>query len=157
VPADAFWQAALDADPAIAEYAFERHVVVATPSTLLALLRTVAYAWKQDALATNAQNVLSLGKELHGRLSTMGGHLTRLGRALEGAASAYNQAVGSLETRVLVSARRFADLGVVEGELASPAPVDPRLAMVSAPELVASAADRIVALGDERPGVAVSG
>lgn len=157
VPADAFWQAALDADPALAEYAFDRHVVVATPSTLLALLRTVAYAWKQDALATNAQNVLSLGKELHGRLSTMGGHLTRLGRALEGAASAYNQAVGSLETRVLVSARRFADLGVVEGDLAAPAPVDPRLSMVSAPELVASAAEQLVALDDGRPGAAVSG
>ncbi len=157
VPADAFWLAALDADPALAEYAFERHVVVATPSTLLALLRTVAYAWKQDALATNAQNVLSLGKELHGRLSTMGGHLTRLGRALEGAASAYNQAVGSLETRVLVSARRFADLGVVEGELAAPAPVDPRLSMVSAPELVASATEQLVALDDGRPGAAVSG
>lgn len=157
VPADAFWQAALDADPALAEYAFERQVVVATPSTLLALLRTVAYAWKQDALATNAQNVLSLGKELHGRLSTMGGHLTRLGRALEGAASAYNQAVGSLETRVLVSARRFADLGVVEGDLAAPAPVDPRLSMVSAPELVASATEQLVALDDGRPGAAVSG
>jgi DNA recombination protein RmuC len=156
VPADAFWHAALDADPALAEYAFDRHVVVATPSTLLALLRTVAYAWKQDALATNAQNVLSLGKELHGRLSTMGGHLTRLGRALEGAASAYNQAVGSLETRVLVSARRFADLGVVEGDLCAPAPVDPRLSMVSAPELVASAAEQVVALDDAR-GAARSG
>ncbi len=156
VPADAFWQAALDADPALAEYAFERHVVVATPSTLLALLRTVAYAWKQDALATNAQQVLSLGKELHGRLSTMGGHLTRLGRALEGAAAAYNQVVGSLETRVLVSARRFADLGVVEGDLATPAPVDPRLSMVNAPELVASATDQVVVL-DEARGVATPG
>jgi len=156
VPADAFWQAALDTDPTLAEYAFERHVVVATPSTLLALLRTVAYAWKQDALASNAQQVLSLGKELHGRLATLGGHLTRLGRALDGAASAYNQAVGSLETRVLVSARRFADLGVVEGDLATPPPLDPRLSMVSAPELVASAADQVVALDDAR-GATASG
>ena len=69
--------------------------------TALALLRTVAYAWKQDALAANAQAVLSLGKELHGRLATMGGHLSRLGHALENAATAYNQTVGSLETRVL--------------------------------------------------------
>ncbi len=156
VPADAFWQAALDTDPTLAEYAFERHVVVATPSTLLALLRTVAYAWKQDALASNAQQVLSLGKELHGRLATLGGHLTRLGRALDGAASAYNQAVGSLETRVLVSARRFADLGVVEGDLATPPPLDPRLSMVSAPELVASAAEQVVALDDAR-GATASG
>ena len=152
VPADAFWQAALDADPGLSEYAFDRHVVVATPSTLLALLRTVAYAWKQDALAANAQAVLSLGKELHGRLATMGGHLTRLGRAIEGAATAYNQTVGSLETRVLVSARRFADLGVVEGDLDTPSPVDPRLATVGAPELVASAAEQVVALDDARGG-----
>jgi len=151
VPADAFWQAALDADPALSEYAFDRHVVVATPSTLLALLRTVAYAWKQDALAANAQAVLSLGKELHGRLATMGGHMSKLGRAIEGAAAAYNQTVGSLETRVLVSARRFADLGVVEGDLEMPAAADPRLAAVSAPELVASAAEQVVAL-DERAG-----
>jgi DNA recombination protein RmuC len=151
VPADAFWQAALDADPGLAEYAFDRHVVVATPSTLLALLRTVAYAWKQDALATNAQAVLTLGKELHGRLATMGGHLAKLGRAIGSAADAYNAAVGSLETRVLVSARRFADLGVVEGDLAAPPPVDPRLATVGAPELVASAAEQVVAL-DERTG-----
>jgi len=148
VPADAFWQAALEVDPSLAEYAFGRRVVVATPSTLLALLRTVAYTWKQDALAANAQVVLSLGKELYARLSTMGGHLAKLGRALEGAASAYNQTLGSLETRVLVSARRFADLGVVEGDLTTPAPVDPRLSMVSTPELVASSSDRIVAFDD---------
>jgi DNA recombination protein RmuC len=156
VPADAFWLAALDADPALAEYAFERQVVVATPSTLLALLRTVAYAWKQDALAANAQAVLSLGKELHGRLATMGGHLSRLGRAIENAAAAYNQTVGSLETRVLVSARRFADLGVVEGELEAPPPADPRLATVGAPELVASVTEQVVAI-DEARGRSESG
>ncbi len=150
VPADAFWQAALDADPALAEYAFDRHVVVATPSTLLALLRTVAYAWKQDALAANAQAVLSLGKELHGRLATMGGHLSRLGHALENAATAYNQTVGSLETRVLVSARRFAALGVVEGDLDTLPPVDPRLATVGAAELVASVTEQVVTLDDAR-------
>ena len=150
VPADAFWQAALDTDPALAEYAFDRHVVVATPSTLLALLRTVAYAWKQDALAANAQAVLSLGKELHGRLATMGGHLSRLGHALENAATAYNQTVGSLETRVLVSARRFAALGVVEGELDKLPPVDPRLATVGAAELVASVTEQVVTLDDAR-------
>ena len=156
VPADAFWHAALDEDPALAEYAFDRKVVVATPSTLLALLRTVAYAWKQDALAANAQQVLSLGKELHGRLATMGGHLSRLGRALESAAGAYNQVVGSLETRVLVSARRFADFGVVEGDLPMPAPVDPRLASVSAPELVASVSEQVVSL-DERVAASTPG
>ena len=146
VPADAFWHAALDEDPTLAEYAFDRHVVVATPSTLLALLRTVAYAWKQDALAANAQAVLSLGKELHGRLATMGSHLARLGRAIDATAAAYNQTVGSLETRVLVSARRFADLRVTDADLPAPAPVDPRLTALTAPELLASTDDRLVVL-----------
>jgi DNA recombination protein RmuC len=81
----------------------------------------------------------------------MGGHMSKLGRAIEGAAAAYNQTIGSLETRVLVSARRFADLGVVEGDLEMPSAADPRLASVSAPELVASAAEQVVAL-DERAG-----
>jgi DNA recombination protein RmuC len=155
VPAESFLHAALEQDPAILEYAFERDVVIATPVTLLALLRTVAYAWRQDALASNAQAVLTLGKELHGRLATMGSHLARLGRAIDGAADAYNKTVSSLETRVLVSARRFAELGVVDGDLPTPAPADPRLATLGAPELVASENEQIVeldgrALRDER-------
>lgn len=146
VPAEAFLHAALDLDPTIWEYAAERNVVLATPTTLLALLRTVAYAWRQETLAANAQAVLDLGKQLHGRLATLGGHLSRLGRSLDAAATAYNQTVGSLETRVLVSARRFADLGVVDADLDTPAPVNPRLSSVSAPELLASAQDVLVAL-----------
>ncbi len=137
VPAESFLQAALDQDGALLEYAFERDVVVATPTTLLALLRTVAYAWRQDALAANAQQVLTLGKELHGRIATLGGHLTRLGRALDGAAGAYNATVSSLETRVLVTARRLQDLGVVDGDLPTPPPANPRLSAVGAPELLA--------------------
>ncbi|MDC7119992.1 DNA recombination protein RmuC [Cellulomonas fimi] len=155
VPAESFLHAAADQDPTLVEYAFERNVVLATPVTLLTLLRTVAYAWRQDALASNAQAVLSLGKELHGRLATMGAHLTRLGRAIDSAAGAYNQAVGSLETRVLVSARRFADLHVVDGDLPTPTPVNPQLSVVSAPELVASAEEQIVALDDRVLGEGV--
>jgi DNA recombination protein RmuC len=146
VPAESFWQAAVEQDPGLVEYAFERDVVVATPSTLLALLRTVAYAWRQDRLAGNAQAVLDLGKELHGRLATLGGHVARLGRALDGASAAYNQAVASLETRVLVSARRFAAMGVVDGELVTPAATSVRAAALGAPELVAAAGDRVVVL-----------
>ena len=126
VPAEAFLHAALDQDPAIVERAFEQGVVIATPMTLLALLRTVAYAWKQDALADNAQAVLDLGKELHGRLATFSGHLGKIGRSLDAAAVAYNQSVASLESRVLVSARRFADLQVVDAPLDTPAPVHHR-------------------------------
>lgn len=156
VPAESFLHAAAEQDPTLVEYAFEQNVVLATPVTLLTLLRTVAYAWRQDALASNAQAVLSLGKELHGRLATMGAHLTRLGRAIDSAAGAYNQAVGSLETRVLVSARRFADLHVVDGDLPTPTPVNPQLSVVSAPELVASAEEQFVALDDRVLGDGVA-
>ncbi len=149
VPAESFLHAAAEQDPALIEYAFERNVVIATPTTLLALLRTISYAWRQDALASNAQAVLSLGKELHGRLATMGSHLARLGRAIDSAAGAYNQTVSSLETRVLVSARRFADLQVVDAELPTPQPANPQLSTVSAPELVASA-DELVVMFDGR-------
>jgi DNA recombination protein RmuC len=146
VPAEAFFHAALEQDATIVEYAFEHNVVIATPMTFLALMRTVAYAWRQDALAANAQQVLDLGKELHGRLATMGSHLAKLGRAIDAAAGAYNLTVSSLETRVLVSARRFADLKVVDGDLATPPPANPQLSTVSAPELVASASERVVTL-----------
>lgn len=149
VPAESFMHAAVEVDPGIVEYAFDRQVVLATPSTLLALLRTVAYSWRQEALAANAQAVLTLGKELHGRLATMGGHIAKLGRAIDGAANAYNQTVGSLETRVLVSARRFSDLEVVDEALPSVPTVNPQLSVVTAPELVASAADAVLAF--ERP------
>ena len=132
VPAESFLHAAAEQDPLLIEYAFERNVVIATPTTLLALLRTVSYAWRQDALASNAQAVLSLGKELHGRLATMGSHLAKLGRAIDSAAGAYNQTVSSLETRVLVSARRFADLHVVDGGPADARPRQPAAVRASA-------------------------
>ncbi|GEO34692.1 DNA recombination protein RmuC [Cellulomonas aerilata] len=143
VPVEALLHAALDQDPTLFEYAVERDVVIATPTTLLALLRTVAYAWRQDSLAANAQQVLTLGKELHGRLATLGGHVTRLGRALDSAAGAYNQTVSSLETRVLVTARRFADLDVVDADLPTPPAANPRLSAVSAPELLTCVGDRL--------------
>lgn len=151
VPAEAFLHAALDVDPGIVERAFERNVVIATPMTLLALLRTVSYGWKQDSLAANAQAVLDLGKELHGRIATLGGHVSKLGRTLDQATTAYNQTVASLESRVLVSARRFADLHVVDTELPAPVSVERRLTVVGAPELMASAEDRIVPLDGADP------
>lgn len=156
VPAEAFLHAAVEEDPTLIEYAFEHNVVIATPMTLLAMLRTIAYAWRQDALASNAQAVLSLGKELHGRLATMGSHLAKLGRAIDSAAGAYNQTVSSLETRVLVSARRFADLQVVDGDLTTPQPANPQLSAVSAPELLASASDHVVAFDELGAGATVA-
>jgi len=146
VPAEAFLHAALEADPGLLEHAMARNVVLATPMTLVATLRTIAYAWRQEALATNAQQVLTLGRELHGRLSTLGGHVGRLGRQLDGAVRAYNETVSSLESRVLVSARRLAELKVTDEELEAPAQIDRAARQVQAPELVASHQARVVAI-----------
>ena len=125
VPADAFLDAALRTDPALLEHAFAHNVVLATPSTLVALLRTIAYTWRQDALAANAEAVHELGRELYRRISTMGGHVDRLGRSLGSAVSAYNEAVGSLERRVITTARQMSELGVVgpDAPLHAPAPL----------------------------------
>src|SRR5664279_3522958 len=113
VPADAFLDGALREDPTLLEFAFGKNVVLATPSTLVALLRTIAYSWRQEALAANAEEVHALGRELYQRLATMGGHIDKLGRSLGSAVGSYNQTVSSLESRVLVTARRMTDLKVV--------------------------------------------
>ena len=120
VPAESFLAAALDADPGLLEHAAARHVVLASPTTLIGLLRTVALGWSQAALSEQAREVHRLGRELHARLGTWGGHLDQVGRSLNAAVTAYNGAVGSLETRVLVSARRFEELGVADDALAPP-------------------------------------
>ena len=146
VPADAFLQAALEQEPALFEYAFERNVVLATPSNLIALLRTVGYAWRQEALAANAQKVFDLGRELHGRLATMGRHLNKLGGQLESAVKSYNETVASVESRVLVTARRFTELKVTSDELVAPTQLSTVPKQVQAPELVASATDSLVEL-----------
>ncbi|MET8906806.1 DNA recombination protein RmuC [Micromonospora sp. NPDC004551] len=145
VPADPFLDVALQRDPSLLEHAFARNVVLATPATLVALLRTVAYSWRQEALARNAATVHSLARELYGRLSTLGDHVGKLGGALSGAVTAYNRAVGSLEARVLVSARKLAELGVSDQELAAPAQVELAPRQPQAPELVegvSTSADR---------------
>ncbi|GLZ76339.1 hypothetical protein Afil01_11460 [Actinorhabdospora filicis] len=135
VPADAFLDAALRREPALLEYAFSRDIVLATPATLVAMLRTIAYSWRQDTLARNAAEVHTLAKELYGRLSTMGAHLTRLGASLSASVQAYNKAVGSIETRVLVTARKFAEMGVSKDELAVIDPVELTPRQVRAGEL----------------------
>jgi len=152
VPAEAFLHTALEVDPTLIEHAMEHNVVLATPMTLVAMLRTIAYAWRQDALAANAQQVLTLGRELHGRLSTLGGHVGRLGRQLDGAVRSYNETVSSLESRVLVSARRLAELKVTDAELEPPAQIDRAARQLQAPELVASLGQRVVAIEDASAG-----
>jgi len=136
VPADPFLDAALQHDPALMEHAFRRNVVLATPATLVAMLRTVAYSWRQEALARNAVAVHVLARELYGRLATLGDHVGKLGSSLAGAVTAYNRAVGSLESRVLVSARKLADLGVSDDELATPAQIELAPRQPQAPELL---------------------
>lgn len=149
VPAEPFLSAALDQDPALLEYAFERNVVLATPNTLVALLRTVSYTWRQEAITANAQQVLTLGKELHVRLGVMGGHLSKLGNALSGAVGTYNQTVASLEGRVLVTARRFTDLKVSDSELVSPTLIDLAPRHPQAPELTDELAESVWPRADE--------
>jgi DNA recombination protein RmuC len=125
--------------------------VITTPTTLIALLRTVAYTWRQEALARNAARVHDLGRELHLRLATMGSHVAKLGKAIGGAVDAYNSTVRSLESRVLVTARRFVELEVVSEPLDTPDQVERSPRTVQAVELVASAADSLVALDPGRP------
>ncbi|WP_129667122.1 DNA recombination protein RmuC [Phytoactinopolyspora endophytica] len=157
IPSEVFLNAAIEQTPTLYEYAFEHNVVLATPATLVALLRTIAYTWRQESLAQNAQHVLDLGRELHSRLSTMGGHINKLGRQLDNTVSAYNSTVSSLESRVLVTARKMADLKVVDDDLESASQVERSARHVQAPELVASSDESLVALEriDRRYGVDV--
>jgi DNA recombination protein RmuC len=122
---------------------------VATPSTLIALLRTISYTWRQEALAANAAEVHKLGRDLYTRLSTMGGHIDKLGRSLSSAVGSYNNAVSSLESRVFVTARRMGELGVAERgtELKTPEQVTETPRTTQAPEY---ADQRVVALTKQR-------
>ncbi len=138
VPGEAFLAPALEYDPGLLEHALARRVHIATPTTLVSMLRTIQYAWQQQALSDNARAVFDLGRELYDRLSGLGRHLDKLGRSLTASVGAYNQAVGNLETRVLVSARRLSALGVVDAELTAPEPVSETARPLSAPELVAA-------------------
>jgi DNA recombination protein RmuC len=147
IPGEAFLAPALEHDPGLLEYALGRKVHIATPTTLVTMLRTAQYAWQQEALADNARAVFDLGRELYERLGGLGRHVDQLGRTLTKAVSAYNQTVGSLESRVLVTARRLNDLGVVEGELEPLAPAEAATRALSAPELIASGLAEIAPAG----------
>jgi DNA recombination protein RmuC len=139
LPSEAFFATALELIPDLYDYAASRDVVLATPTTLIALLRAVAYGWRQAALAESAAEVFRLGRELHEKLGLMGNRLDKLGRALRTSVNAYNETIATVEGTVLVRARKFRDLQVSERDLAGLSSVDDPVRQISAGELVENA------------------
>ena len=138
LPGEVFFSAALENDPELIELGVSQNVIVATPTTLIALLRAVAYGWRQETLADNAKAISELGQELYKRLSALGRAHAEAGKRLGTAIVAYNNAVGSLESRVLVSARRFKDLGAAAGgaEIEEVKQIETSSRLLQAPELL---------------------
>jgi len=140
VPGDPFLEAALTADPQLLEHAFAANVVIATPTTLIALLRTVAHSWRQESLSRDAVAIHALGRELYTRLATVGGHLDKLGSQLGRAVDSFNSTVSSMESRVLVTARKLGELQVggtgPDAELPAPRQVELAPRKVQAAELL---------------------
>ncbi|MFW8593606.1 DNA recombination protein RmuC [Cribrihabitans neustonicus] len=138
IPGETFVSAAVEADPGLIEYAFENKVLIATPTTLMALVKSIAYGWQQEKMAENAVAVQKTAKELYDRLSTFSRNLAAVGKSLSSSVSHYNKAVGSLEARVLPSARKFETMGVVANGAALEDPgqveTEPRQMALLAPE-----------------------
>jgi DNA recombination protein RmuC len=139
VPGDPFLAAALEVDPGLIDDAFAKKVHIATPTTLISTLRTIAYTWQQQALADNARQVFDLGRELYKRLGTMGGHVDKLGRSLTRAVNDYNSTVGSLESQVLSTARKLNEIQVIDEPLDEIGGLEATVRPLTKPELVTAA------------------
>ncbi len=137
LPGDTFLSTALEYDPALIEDSIQKQVIIATPGTLIALLHGVAYSWRQEALTENAKRISQLGGELYKRIGDMSGHFQKVGSTLDSAVNSYNRAVGSLETRVMPSIRKFKELQVVSdsNDIPSLSPVDKTSRDLTSPEL----------------------
>jgi DNA recombination protein RmuC len=136
VPGEAFLADALDQDPTLLEYGVEKGVVLSSPTSLIMLLKAVGLGWREESLASSAQEICELGKELYLRLSTLGSHFAGVGQQLDRAVDSYNKAVGSLEGRVFVTARKLRDLDVTAADLAEPPQVERQVRRLQATELV---------------------
>jgi DNA recombination protein RmuC len=152
LPGEHLYGAALEADPTLIEDAMAKRVLIATPTTLLAILQAVAYGWQQERVAESAQAISELGRELHGRLVKLSRLLSTLGQRLNGAVRAYNETIGSYEARVLPGARRFADHGAAAAgrELPELEPVTLSARSVNTAQLA------LTAEGDDEPADAVT-
>jgi DNA recombination protein RmuC len=144
IPGEAFLAPALEHDPALLEHAITHKVHIATPTTLVTMLRTAQYAWQQEALSENARTVFDIGRELYDRLTGLGKHVDGLGKALTNAVTAYNRTVGSLENRVLVSARKLNELGLTDAGLDAPKLVEDTVRELSAPDLIVDTVPELV-------------
>lgn len=136
LPDETFLRAALEHDSSLAELAWANNVIPASPTNLIGLLRAMHYGWQQETIAESAREVSDLGRELYKRLATMGAHVSKLGRSLDGAVKAYNETVGSLERQVLVQARRFERHGITSVEPPELAPIERQTRPLTAAELV---------------------
>jgi len=136
LPDESFLRAALEHDPTLVEFAADNHVITASPTNLIGLLRAVHYGWQQETIAEGARQISDLGRELYKRLSTMGTHFSKLGRSLDTAVRSFNETVGSLERQVLPQARRFEQHGITGIAPPELTPIERQTRVISAPELV---------------------